>query len=166
MYCEDTDAWGGVGYYFWDSFIDLAHFWGEIRCKKKYLIARAEIDVSDKCLDLHNNPEHIEEISGTLELLNKINKGEKLPVTLCTIITYLRDQGLLGNYEGVRFLGRNSISRIKSKKFTSVLHVSKDLKKAYQTIDLCPPIQFCLFNLDSLNLKNYSVVFDSDHAYY
>lgn len=26
--CRREDAWLGEGYYFWDSFVELAHWWG------------------------------------------------------------------------------------------------------------------------------------------
>ena len=27
--CTRNDAWLGEGYYFWDTFINFAHWWGE-----------------------------------------------------------------------------------------------------------------------------------------
>ncbi len=162
MYCDDKVAWGGVGYYFWDSFIELGHFWGVKKKKSNYLIAKAEIDFSNKCFDLHNNPEHMKTVSTAKnEIYSRQKKSNSEPVTLCTIITLLKDKGILDNYEALRFLGKNSINPKTSKEFTSLLSVSTDPLKKQQTVDLCPPIQLCLFKSNSLNLRNYKIVFDS-----
>lgn len=42
------DRWLGKGYYFWDTFIDAAHYWGFVSYKvkgKDYIIAKSEVDI-------------------------------------------------------------------------------------------------------------------------
>jgi len=47
------DTWLGDGYYFWDGFIKLAHWWGKKHCAGSYVICRASVVVEDhKVLDL------------------------------------------------------------------------------------------------------------------
>ncbi len=38
--CERKDAWLGEGYYFWDTLIKNAHWWGEIAYNNEYVITK------------------------------------------------------------------------------------------------------------------------------
>lgn len=47
--CRWENSWLGNGYYFWDTFIDNAHWWGVEGRKYKngYIICQAECDFND-----------------------------------------------------------------------------------------------------------------------
>lgn len=71
--CNRKDAWLGNGYYFWDSFIENAHWWGKEGARyKSYLICESSFHLNEKCFDLYDNPEHIKNL---IEIINimKIN---------------------------------------------------------------------------------------------
>lgn len=58
--CRRANAWLGKGYYFWESFIELAHWWGRESCDGKYVICLSHCDSSfPNTFDLYNSPEHL-----------------------------------------------------------------------------------------------------------
>ncbi|MCH8546889.1 MAG: hypothetical protein LAT54_09150, partial [Cryomorphaceae bacterium] len=83
----------GAGYYFWDSFIENAHWWGEeIRqYRNGYIICQAECDFTDEeCLDLVGNTDHLSELFNTFELMKSkglINRK----TTVNRVISYLKN---------------------------------------------------------------------------
>ena len=42
--CDRKNSWLGTGYYFWDTFIENAHWWGEVNYKNSYIICKAVCD--------------------------------------------------------------------------------------------------------------------------
>lgn len=57
--CNDNDAWLGKGYYFWDSEIVDAHWWGQTHYNNHYVIYKSEYDYDSLYfLDLLGNTEH------------------------------------------------------------------------------------------------------------
>jgi len=58
--CNRKSAWLGEGYYFWDSFIENAHWWGQEGYKNNYVICESTFELDeDKCFNLVDNPEHL-----------------------------------------------------------------------------------------------------------
>lgn len=59
IHCQDTgenNPWLGNGYYFWDTLLENAHWWGETHYKGKYSIVKVECVLGlDSCYDLHGN---------------------------------------------------------------------------------------------------------------
>ncbi len=41
---EDSNAWLGKGYYFWDSTVNMAHWWGKLRFNGDYSICKSSFD--------------------------------------------------------------------------------------------------------------------------
>ncbi len=39
--CSRSNAWLGEGFYFWDSFIELAHWWGNTVYGGKYVVCKS-----------------------------------------------------------------------------------------------------------------------------
>ena len=59
IYCSTRDARLGEGYYFWDSAINAAHWWGRQHYQGNYIICQSFYDAhSDHYFDLLGNVEH------------------------------------------------------------------------------------------------------------
>ncbi len=106
--CDRLDAWLGNGYYFWEAFIEIAHWWGERVYGSNYIICSFICELDERCFDLVGNSKHLIEFHKIVMLLTE--KGlinEK--TTVRRIIEFLVTKNLF-NYEGIRASGVNSIS--------------------------------------------------------
>lgn len=71
IYCSTSDARLGFGYYFWDSIIGAAHWWGKQRYgENNYIICQSFYDAhSDKYFDLVGNLLHKEQLKSCADKL-------------------------------------------------------------------------------------------------
>jgi hypothetical protein len=83
--CNRGNAWLGDGYYFWDSHIQLAHYWGEMY-KKGYMICAASAVLDHTCWDLHNNANHRIEFEEIYNLLIEIDISRGKTITVAHVI--------------------------------------------------------------------------------
>ena len=59
IFCEAKDAWLGQGYYFWDSEINDAHWWGQEHYNGFYVICQSKYDYDSlEYFDLLGNTDH------------------------------------------------------------------------------------------------------------
>ncbi len=137
------NPWLGNGYYFWDSFIELAHWWGETHYHGNYIITEAECPFPEnEVYDLINNPEHIKEFANYVEMLEKKN-GEE--VTVPQAIEHMKKHTSFSRiYKAVRADGRLSISHYYEYNKPYIRRVRFNLE-GNQYIDLLPPWQYCIF---------------------
>ena len=154
--CKWENTWLGNGYYFWDTFIENAHWWGaEIRkYHNGYIICKAICDFNDiECYDLVGNTEHIKQFGDTYEFLKAKGLANK-NTTVARIIHYLKDEVKTLKYSAIRASG------IKSKNYNSDFSFSLQFEKEKPTyLDLKPAIQICFFSKKSLNLRNYKIIY-------
>ena len=159
--CNWDNSWLGDGFYFWDTFIENAHWWGEeIRCYKNgYIICQAECDYSDvECFDLVGNTEHLNQIYNTFELMKKNGLANK-KTSVKRIISHLKDTLKTFHYSAIRVYG------IKSKNYNSRFSFTQVFEKdrpAY--LDYKPPIQICFFSKKSLNLRDFRIVYPKNYS--
>ena len=91
--CRRKDAWLGEGYYFWDSFVELAQWWGRESLGNDYVICRSYCAASlPDTDDLYDNPEHIVSFRALSEALSKEYPNKFISVTfvLEMLITYCK----------------------------------------------------------------------------
>lgn len=158
--CDKKSAWLGIGYYFWDTFLDNAHWWGEtVYGKNEYVISEYFYNYShEQCFDLHGNMEHIQYFHEIVKFLEE----EKLlndKTTVPWIIEYIkRSTDFLNKYEAIRVYGHYS----KSSTITLKIYFStKDRKN--QFLELNPAVQLCLFNKTSLNFSRGKIIFPTKY---
>ncbi len=157
--CDWKNSWLGDGYYFWDTFIQNAHWWGsEIRMYQNgYIICEAKCDFNDsECFDLVGNTEHLKRFLETYEFL----KSEKLAnsnTTVRRILDYLRKNRKGFMFSAIRATGNKSKSLNSIYSFNLIFENNKT-----PYLDLIPPIQICFFSKKSLNLRDYKIVFPID----
>lgn len=76
IYCSTSDARLGHGYYFWDSIIDAAHWWGKVHYGGHYIICQSFYDAhSDKLFDL----------LGDLSLIGKSSRHFQMGCIECSL---------------------------------------------------------------------------------
>jgi len=160
--CKWSNAWLGDGYYFWDTFIENAHWWGKMRHGTSYVICKAECDFSsDLCFDLVGDTEHMQVFDDTIKFL-KSKKLVNEETTVSRIINFLRTKIPDFNFEAIRVYGIKSISDHKEeyKKYRHrlIFEESKD-----QYLDYKPAIQLCLFKKTSMNLRNLKIEFPDEY---
>ncbi len=154
--CNWENSWLGDGYYFWDTFIDNAHWWGnEVRkYRNGYIICQALCDFDTiKCLDLVGNTEQLLMLRNSYELLKNNGIANKSTTVKRLLSYFLKDIKIL-NVEAVRASGvksKNDYSKYSVKLFFEIE------KKSY--LDFSPPIQICFFKKKSLNLREYRIIF-------
>lgn len=160
--CRHKGAWLSEGYYFWDTHIELSHWWGETNYKQKgYVICRAYAILDETCWDLHGNGNHLLEFEKVcMEMINQgIAKSETLLVP--NVIAFLRKTGKFP-YKAVRALGVSSISPNQS--IEGLVYRLKFVETNKTFLDLRPAIQLCLFEKRGMSLKDYFIVFPDNYV--
>ena len=75
------EPWLGAGYYFWDTLIENAHWWGKkiyLRKKAKYIICQSQYDShSPHLFDLVGNVSHYREFVDCVAVMESNGKGQK-----------------------------------------------------------------------------------------
>lgn len=159
--CDRKDAWLGEGYYFWDTLIENAHWWGETVYKQNgYVILKFLCDsINERCFDLHGNLEHLKHFNEVADFLKKeglVNKS----TTVAWMIQYLKQKADLDKrYDGIRVYGHYSKSRHKTIKM-----FFRQQPNSKQYLELAPPVQLCLFRNDSFNLQSGIIVYPSHYV--
>lgn len=157
IHCITDDAWLGHGYYFWDTFEKLGHWWGEEKLKQDYMVWKAICDFdSDKCFDLYGEPEHIALFSSLVEVMIKEGIDEIDNITVPEALYYMRDVvGVLSHYHATRAMGALSIAG-RNIKYTCRMPFELEGKPF---LDLLPPIQICIYNLTAMKFTNHHVIY-------
>lgn len=150
--CNAKNAWLGHGYYFWDTFIENAHWWGKLRYRSNYVIVKySATDLADsRCFDLHGNMEHLQAFKLILEEMRGRNLvNEK--TTVAHIIEFLkRTTKFTDTYDSIRACG--NYSKIPD----STLPFEPRLPAL---LDVNPPVQICLFSKLSMGLSRGAIVY-------
>lgn len=158
--CRWENSWLGDGYYFWDTFIENAHWWGEeIRCYPNgYIICKAVCDFNDtECFDLVGNTEHLELFYDTFEFLKSkglANEGTRVK----RIIEYLRNSVKIFKFSAIRVYGIRSKDYRSRFSYTQIFEKNKS-----QYLDVKPAIQICFYSKTSLNLRDFKIVYPEEY---
>ena len=157
--CDRTDAWLGEGYYFWDTLIENAHWWGKTVYKQKgYVVLKFLCDsINERCFDLHGNLEHLKYFNEIVSFLK--NEGAvNNSTTVSMIIEFLKENASLDKkYDGIRVYGHRSRHKTMKMFF-------KQAPNSKQYLEFEPPVQLCLFRKDSFNLQPGLIVYPSHYV--
>lgn len=163
--CLRQNAWLGDGYYFWESFIENAHWWGtEGACYRNgYIICESTFELDDKkCFNLVDNPTHLEEFNKTKKQLIEQKLYEEGKTTVARIIKFIKKKLTL-NSEAIRVYGVNSIGRNSQYRNSTNFEYKKG-KPSHQYLDSTPAIQVNFFTKSSLNRKGFKIVFPPEYT--
>lgn len=156
--CNNKSAWLGPGYYFWESFIENAHFWGHVY-NNRYVICQASYNFcEERCFNLIDNPDHLKMFNETkLLLAEKGLATEK--TTVARIIVYLKDILKIFAFEACRVYGVNSKSG--SSNYSN--RTFFNFKRENQYLDSIPAIQVCFYSKNYITLKDYKIVYPEEY---
>lgn len=162
--CTNKNAWLGHGYYFWDSFIENAHWWGsEGACYKNgYIICESDFNLDEKkCFNLVDNPDHLDQFNNAKRILIEKGLYAQDKTNVARVIEFIKEIIKVFKYEAIRSYPVNSISP-KSKFINRTSF--KSGKTSFQYLDSTPAIQICFYLKKSLNLRGYKIVYPSEYA--
>jgi hypothetical protein len=161
--CNRNNAWLGNGYYFWDSFIENAHWWGceGSRFTNGYFICEAIYDFDETiCFNLIDNPQHFQLFNNTKKIM--LEKGLYVPnqTTVARIIEHIKNTLKVFKYEAIRVYGINS------KSFNSPYSNRTIFDKKHNTkyLDSLPAIQICFYSKSSLNFRDYTLIYPPEYT--
>ena len=156
--CKWPNSWLGDGHYFWDTFVENAHWWGGQQYNDRYVITEAKIDFcTSTCFDLVGSTKHMQEFEKVIELM----KGRGLlnnKTTVARVISFIKDTLRLFDYDAIRVYGINS----KTKLITPNYRMNFELGKA-QYLDYKPAIQICIYRIKNLNFNSYQIVYPDEY---
>lgn len=158
--CQRSDAWLGYGYYFWDTHIELAHWWGRNSYLQGYMICKCRCNIDHTCWDLVGNGEHRLELHDICDELLRIGVTTKERILLPRVIEYLKKKGIF-EYEAIRAAGIN-VNSIPYRD-AKVVHRLKFVPGNQAFVDLYPPVQICLLKKTALSLCKFKVIFPEEY---
>ena len=160
--CIWENTWLGDGYYFWEEFIELAHWWGVNHRNGSYIICEAECDFNNKCLDLVGDMSHVRLCRDAISIMKKQGKINH-QTTVSRVLRFMKGEFKSFSFEAIRIYGINSISPNESKSSDYSQRLKFEINKP-QYFDTLPAVQLCLFSKNSLNLRNYKIVYPHDYC--
>jgi hypothetical protein len=153
--CSRSDAWLGEGYYFWESFIDNAHWWGANAYPEKYMICRAfYVHDSARCLDL-NTPEGIKIIEGVIIQMKQDGLVSN-NIYISRMIEYLKNIGRF-HWEAVR------VTPTSNRHGNDSPHRERAMFNERYGISLRPAIQICFYSKTALQLSGYKIIYPDEY---
>lgn len=159
----NSKAWLGIGYYFWDTHIELAHWWGNVGYQGNYMVCRAKVILDDTCWDLHGRGEHRIEFKLICDEIVKSGVSTKESLLVPQVIEFLKNRGKF-MYSAIRALGMRSILDKSPTTDEHLLFRMRFIEKNYAYLDIHPPVQLCLLNKKSLSLQKYKVVYPNEYS--
>jgi hypothetical protein len=165
--CTRSNAWLGGGFYFWDTSIKIAHWWGTeggfYSSKNGYMICKAHYTFDDeKCFNLVDNAEHLEIYNSTKDLLVKQGLFVTNQTTVARVIEHIKNTLKIFSYEAIRAYGVNSINKA-SQYANRTNFAYKNGQVSFQYLDSLPAIQICFYAKTSLNLSKVKVVYPDEY---
>lgn len=161
--CNRHNAWLGNGYYFWDSFIENAHWWGSegAQFTKGYFICKAKYNFDEtKCFNLIDNPHHFKLFNNAKKIMHENGLYVPNQTTVARIIEHLKNTLNVFKYEAIRVYGINSKSFNSPYSNRTVF----DNKHNTKYLDSLPAIQICFYSKLSLNLRDYKIIYPPEYS--
>lgn len=160
--CRADGAWLGHGYYFWDTHIELGHWWG-LRAYgiDSYVICRAYCNLDNTCWDLIGNGQHRLDFEKACNLIVDEGLSDKEKLIVPNVIEYLKRKKQFP-YKAIRTLSMDTIQPNQTEEWLVLKIKFKQSKNSY--LDLRPAIQLCLFEKRGLSLKDYFIVFPDNYV--
>lgn len=150
-YSCNKEPWFGEGYYFWDTFIQLAHWWGKIGYRSNYVIGRLFYPYNpENFFDITGaNPGHLEDLQ---DCIKEYFGSLQAKYTISQVIELMKERtNLLEVYQGIRGRGIH---------ITDIPENDIPLKTGnhYYRFELFPPIQICIFDKSSFQKYQFKIV--------
>lgn len=154
--CNAKNAWLGNGYYYWDTFIEYAKWWGKTRYSREgFIICESKVDFRRvNVLDL-DDPEVLMDI---FDIENEWYARRKERPKVPQIIEFLKNNTSF-NYQAIRarVQGATNDFFLTNYKMNFIPHHS-----AY--LDLMPQIQVCILDKKIIGEDNFHIVYPPEYA--
>lgn len=155
--CDRKNAWLGTGYYFWDTFVELAHWWGRQSYKGNYLVCRTSIEEGEnRIFDLLGNTEHLK---GFKACAHALQQKYGRPLTVSFVIEYIK-RNTSFRFKAIRTYPIGSVKQdesIQSQRMPFLVGHS-----AY--LDLVPAIQICVLDKRIIPAGSFKVVYPEKYV--
>ena len=152
------NPWLGNGYYFWDSFIELAHWWGKQGYKNNYIICQSSYDNNPEMIfDLVGNTEQLIEFKQYVKVLKETYKNKYITVSF--VIEYMKKHHDF-QYKAIRANPINSTNRDEYLKSQRLRFSQKNVSY----IELTPPLQICIINKSYIGDKNFKIIYPETYC--
>jgi hypothetical protein len=158
FHCNRKNAWLGPGYYFWDTLINNAHWWGAKSYSDEYIIVKFTCDDNhERCFDIHGNMEHVQFLKECFECLVNDRLADNY-TTVPWLIEYIKKTtDFKVRFDGIRACGQRS----KNYENTVTMYFNNRLKAF---LDLEPAVQLCFFKKNTFNITKGEIVFPSHYV--
>lgn len=149
----------GLGYYFWDNHIELAHWWGKIHCGNSYYICDSEFHIDyEDFFDIVGRREH------QIFLRDTINKLKWNNLSIGQIIEGLKKMNITHPTTGIfPYKAIRAIDLEKVVNDDDVYHYSEREKDGITTklgiANLSPSIIICLLEKNRVHLLDYKILY-------
>lgn len=161
--CKRRDAWLGTGCYYWENFIDYAHWWGRHAHQDSYFICKTELSTpKSNIYDLEDSDVLLELDKIIKELKNTYSQE----ITIPFVIEYLKKINIF-DYKAIRARFEQAIKQnSKDHKGETIGSRIRPITKSHAYLDLKPQIQICLIDKSIIEKGNYKVVYPSIYEGY
>ncbi|MBR6250729.1 MAG: hypothetical protein IKR17_05995 [Bacteroidales bacterium] len=132
---SENDGWLSQGYYFWEGFIEHAHYWGKTHYHGSYYIFKAKA-VNNICVFSLLEPIHLKIFNKTCDLIGK-NRND---ITVRDVINFLRDKTKF-SFDAIK--AYTSFGSIREKWIPYVESNTRQLPTM-------PAVQICIFDKRSI----------------
>ncbi len=151
--CRRSSAWLGIGYYYWDTFVDNAHLWGEKIYKKNnkdYIICLSRVVFNSS--DVYNleDSNTLFEFKVLEQKLSDVYPDKN--ITVAVVLAQLK-QSQDFVYKAIKARALDDMSSSKQKIPFMKNH------KAY--LDTCPHIKVCIIDKTFIGESNFKVIYPS-----
>ncbi len=148
--CRRSNAWLGLGSYFWDTFVDLAHWWGNMVYDGKYVICQSACNGSlQGTFDLYNDFCVLQEFSALKNALQE--RLHRKNISVGDVLCYLmRHSDFCSRYKAIRAKATGCMKHAPTMRFVNY-------NVAY--LELMPPVQFCVLDKSFLLGGTYNIVY-------
>lgn len=159
--CGRDDAWLGIGYYFWDTFIEYAHWWGNTVYKyknKPYIICSSIVHFNEDILYDLMEPHTLHEFGTIAKVLEETYPGKN--ITVAFVLEYLKKKAPSFGYQAIRARAEEA-TRYDRTLGKSQIYFKKENKAFLNTH---PHIQVCVLNRQFIGQNNFHVIFPPEYA--
>lgn len=152
------NPWLGNGFYFWDTFMELAHWWGEKGYAGNYFICKCYCDsCQEDVFDLVGNTIHIQNFRDCSKLLQNAYPDKKITVPF--VLEFMKKKGIFP-YKAIRAnpIGcTNGDEYLRSQRLRFV-----NSNIAY--LDMIPPIQLCVVKKEFVRKGSFKIVYPATYC--
>lgn len=153
--CSRPNAWLGTGFYFWDTFIDHAYWWGDCAYRKNnkhYIICHSKVEFSPG--DLYDLCD-----SNTLDEFHKIvdallHAYPHRTITVPFVIEHIKKHTSF-TYKAIRVEDTS-----KTLENTIPFHVPYPTRYVVN-MNLMPRRQICILDRTIIGVDNYKIIYKS-----